>query len=60
VETEALTIRESRPSSPAGAITPMDEKEVAKYPKPDLSIEHIAMLLDYELPAVVTAASSRS
>src|ERR1700756_5549930 len=32
----------------------MDEKEVAKYPAPDLSIEHIAMLLDYELPALVT------
>ena len=37
----------------------MDEKEVAKYPAPDLSIEHIAMLLDYELPALTTAASSR-
>jgi FMN phosphatase YigB (HAD superfamily) len=37
----------------------MDEKEVAKYPAPDLSIEHVAMLLDYELSALVTAASSR-
>lgn len=37
----------------------MDEKEVAKYPAPDVSIAHIAMLLDYELPALVTAASSR-
>jgi FMN phosphatase YigB (HAD superfamily) len=37
----------------------MDEKEVAKHPAPDLSIEHIAMLLDYELPPLVTAASSR-
>jgi hypothetical protein len=35
----------------------MDEKEVAKYPAPDLSIEHIAMLLEYELPALVTASS---
>jgi FMN phosphatase YigB (HAD superfamily) len=34
----------------------MDEKEVAKYRKPDLSIEHIAMLLDYDLPALVSAA----
>jgi hypothetical protein len=38
----------------------MDKKEVAKYPASDLSIEHIAMLLDYELPALVTAASSAS
>lgn len=35
----------------------MDEKEVAKYPAPDLTIEQIATLLDYELPALVTAAS---
>ena len=34
----------------------MDEKEVAKYPKPDLSIEHIAILLDYDLSALVSAA----
>jgi FMN phosphatase YigB (HAD superfamily) len=34
----------------------MDEKEVAKYPKPDLSIEHIAILLDYDLLALVSAA----
>jgi FMN phosphatase YigB (HAD superfamily) len=38
----------------------MDAKEVAKYPAPDLTIEHIAMLLDYEVPALVTAASSTS
>ena len=38
----------------------MDAEEVAKYPAPDLSIEHIAMLLDYELPALVTATSSAS
>jgi len=37
----------------------MDEEEVAKYPAPDLTIERVAMLLDYELPALVTAASSR-
>ena len=34
----------------------MDEKEVAKYPKPDLTIEHIAILLDYDLSALVSAA----
>ena len=37
----------------------MDEEEVAKYPAPDLTIERVAMLLDYELPALVTAASPR-
>ena len=37
----------------------MDGKEVAKYPAPDLSIDHIGMLLNYELPALVTVASSR-
>jgi hypothetical protein len=35
-----------------------DEKEVPKYPPPDLSIERIAMLLDYDLPTLVAAASS--
>jgi hypothetical protein len=34
----------------------MDETEVAKYPAPDLFIERIAMLLNYDLPALVTAA----
>ena len=34
----------------------MDEKEVAKYPRPDVVIEHIARLLDYDLPALVNAA----
>jgi FMN phosphatase YigB (HAD superfamily) len=34
----------------------MDEKEVAKYPKPDLSIEHIARLLNYDLPSLISAA----
>ena len=34
----------------------MDHKEVAKYRAPDLLIEHIAMLLDYDLPALVNAA----
>jgi haloacid dehalogenase-like hydrolase len=38
----------------------MDEKEVAKYPPPDLAIERIAMLLNYDLPTLVAAASSRS
>jgi FMN phosphatase YigB (HAD superfamily) len=35
-----------------------DQNEVAKYPPPDLTIERIAMLLSYDLPALVTAASS--
>jgi FMN phosphatase YigB (HAD superfamily) len=35
----------------------MDEKEVAKYRVPDLSIEHIAKLRDYNLPALVAAVS---
>jgi FMN phosphatase YigB (HAD superfamily) len=35
-----------------------DQKEVAKYPPPDLTIERIAALLDYDLPALVAAASS--
>jgi FMN phosphatase YigB (HAD superfamily) len=33
----------------------MDEKEIAKYRAPDLFIEQIAMLLDYDLPALLTA-----
>jgi FMN phosphatase YigB (HAD superfamily) len=37
----------------------MDQKEVGKYPAPDLSIDHIGMLLDYELPTLVTVAASR-
>jgi hypothetical protein len=36
----------------------MDEKEVAKYRRPDLIIERIAMLLDYDLPTLIAAASS--
>jgi FMN phosphatase YigB (HAD superfamily) len=35
-----------------------DQAEVAKYPPPDLAIERIAMLLDYDLPTLVAAASS--
>jgi FMN phosphatase YigB (HAD superfamily) len=35
-----------------------DEKEVAKYPPPDVTIERVAMLLDYDLPALIAAASS--
>jgi len=35
----------------------MDEKEVAKYPPPDLAIERIATLLDYDLPTLIAAAS---
>jgi FMN phosphatase YigB (HAD superfamily) len=32
----------------------MDENEIAKYRAPDLFIEHIAMLQDYDLPALLT------
>ena len=35
-----------------------DQKELAKYPPPDLTIEHIGMLLNYDLPTLVGAASS--
>lgn len=35
-----------------------DLKELAKYPPPDVSIERIANLLDYDLPTLVAAASS--
>jgi FMN phosphatase YigB (HAD superfamily) len=35
-----------------------DEKEIAKYPPPDLTIERIAMLLNYDLPSLVSAASA--
>jgi len=36
----------------------MDRGEVAKYPPPDLAIERIAMLLNYDLPTLVKAATS--
>jgi FMN phosphatase YigB (HAD superfamily) len=36
----------------------MDEKDVAKYQPPDLTIERIAMLLDYDLPTLIAAGSS--
>jgi len=36
----------------------MDEKEVIKYRPPDLTIEHIATLLDYDLSTLISAASS--
>jgi FMN phosphatase YigB (HAD superfamily) len=35
-----------------------DEKEVAKYPAPDVAIERVAMLLDYDLSTLIAAASS--
>ncbi|MBV8771769.1 MAG: HAD family hydrolase [Deltaproteobacteria bacterium] len=35
-----------------------DLKEVAKYPPPDVSIERIANLLDYDLPTLVASASA--
>src|SRR5262249_47344053 len=38
----------------------MDEKEIAKYRSPDLVIERVAMLLDYDLPTLIAAASSTS
>jgi len=36
----------------------MDEKEVTKYRRPDVVIDHIAMLLDYDSAALIAAASS--
>jgi len=36
----------------------MDETEVAKYPRPDLSIKQIALLLDHDLSTLIAAASS--
>jgi FMN phosphatase YigB (HAD superfamily) len=36
----------------------MDQKEVAKYPPANLTIDHIARLLDFDLPTLVTAAAS--
>jgi FMN phosphatase YigB (HAD superfamily) len=36
----------------------MDEKEVSKYAAPDLTIERIAMLLDYDWPRLLATASS--
>ena len=36
----------------------MDEKEVVKYQPPDLTIEHIGALLDYDLSTLISAASS--
>ena len=38
----------------------MDEKEVVKYRPPDLTIEHIAALLDYDLSTLISAASLSS
>ena len=35
-----------------------DEKEVVKYRRPDVVIDHIAMLLDYDSAALIAAASS--
>jgi FMN phosphatase YigB (HAD superfamily) len=35
-----------------------EEKEVAKYPAPDVAIERVAMLLNYDLPTLIAAASS--
>ncbi len=36
----------------------LDQKELVKYPPPDLSIERIDMLLDYDLRALVAAVSA--
>jgi FMN phosphatase YigB (HAD superfamily) len=33
----------------------MDQKEVAKYRQPDITLEHIGLLLNYDLPALMTA-----
>lgn len=35
-----------------------DEKELAKYPTPDIAIDRIGLLLDYDLRTLVAAASS--
>jgi FMN phosphatase YigB (HAD superfamily) len=37
----------------------LDEKEVAKYPQPDITIGRIGELMRYDLPAMVAAASAR-
>ena len=34
----------------------MDEKELAKYPAPDVAIDRIGALLDYDLPTLMAAA----
>ena len=34
-----------------------DKNEVAKYPPPDVTIEHISKLLDYDLATLISAAS---
>jgi hypothetical protein len=36
----------------------IDQEEVAKYPPPDVAIERVAMLLDYDIPTLIAAASS--
>jgi hypothetical protein len=36
----------------------LDRNEVAKYPVPDITIDRIGMLLDYDLPELVSAATS--
>jgi len=33
-----------------------DEKELAKYPAPDVAIDRISLLLDYDLPTLIAAA----
>jgi FMN phosphatase YigB (HAD superfamily) len=37
-----------------------DEKELAKYQRPDISIDRIGLLLDYDLPTLIAAASPAS
>jgi hypothetical protein len=34
----------------------MDQKKVAKYRQPDITLEHVGMLLNYDLPALMAAA----
>jgi FMN phosphatase YigB (HAD superfamily) len=35
-----------------------DQAEVARYPRPDVTVERIGVLLDYELPTLIAAASA--
>jgi hypothetical protein len=38
----------------------VDEKEVAKYPKPDFTIDRIGALMEADLPAIIKSAKSAS
>jgi FMN phosphatase YigB (HAD superfamily) len=36
----------------------LDDQEVAKYPAPDITIERIGAMMDYQLPTLIAAAST--